>query len=38
MQISKSKEVEDVGLMEENINKIGEDMVVLKFKDSNMRQ
>lgn len=37
MQISKSKWVEDVGIMEEKMKKMGEEMVDLRFKEENLR-
>lgn len=38
MQISKSKNVEDVGLLEENMNEIGKELSEQKQRESTMRE
>jgi len=38
MDISKSKNVEDVGLMEEKINEMGKELSDLKLRESTMRE
>lgn len=38
MQIAKSKGVEDVGLVEERMKKMGEEMVDLRLREATMRE
>jgi len=38
MQVSKSRNVADVGLMEENTNGMGKELSDLKLRDSTMRE